>query len=163
MANQILYVAGTPITFQDSGGSAVITLNNLAFGAGRISARYDRGATAKPAWHEVRGIIQWETAPVVGEAAEIYLAQSDGTYADGVVGTADAALTAGQIANLGQPVVVVKAQSTSVATNNIASGQVFITSRYVSIGVYNRSAGDNLEATANANQIILTPYYAEVQ
>lgn len=163
MANQVLYTLGTPITFQDSGGTVTMTLQNMAPGVGRISPRYDRGTGAKAGWHEVRGIFQFETAPIIGEGVEIYIAQSDGTYADGVVGTIDAALTTGQMLNLGTAAVVVKAQTVNVATDNIASETIFIASRYFSVGVYNRSAGDNLENTANASRVIVTPYVAEVQ
>jgi len=51
----------------------------------------------------------------------------------------------------------------SVTTNIIASGMCYINSRYVSVGVWNASAGDNLENTATANRIILTPIPDEIQ
>lgn len=162
MANQILLLPGTALTFKDSGGDAVITLQNLAFGAGRISARYDRGAGAKPMWYKVRFIAQYNTAPQTSEFAEAYLYESDGTYVDGNVGTADAALTSAKLAN-GKIINMNEVDTTSTATNIISSGICLISDRYFSIGVWDRSSGDNFQNTANASLIILTPLSQEIQ
>ncbi len=162
MANKIYYAPESALTFKDSGGSAVLALQNLGFGAGRISARYDRGAGSKPARYRWRAVIQFETAAVVGELVEIYLAPSDGTYMDGTLGTSDAALTADKRRNL-DLIGVVVVDTTSTATGIVASGICYIWDRYVSVGVWNASAGDNLENTANASFIELMPVPDEVQ
>lgn len=163
MPNKVYRAVETAITFRDSGGDVVITLQNLAFGAGRVSARYDRGAGSLAQLHEVKAVVQFETAPAVGEAVEIYLFQSDGTYMDGTLGTADAALTTDKRRN-GMLIGAVIADTTATATDIIATFQnVPISSRYYSIGVWNASAGDNLENTANASRIIVTPMPPELQ
>lgn len=162
MANKIYAAPETALVFKDSGGDAVITLLNLAFAAGRLSARYDRGAGSKPRLYKWRGVMQWETAPVVGEYAEVYLAESDGTTADANVSTADAALTAGQVLNL-SPIGLVKAQTTDVATSFVRSGYCLISERYFSVGVWNYSAADNLENTSNACSITFIPVPDEIQ
>jgi hypothetical protein len=162
MANKVYRAIETAITFKDSGGDAVITLANLGFGDGRLSAQYDRGAGSKPARYKWKGVFQFESAPAVGERVEIYLAESDGTSADGAVGTSDAALTAGQKSNL-KMIGIVLAQTTDTATNFIASGLCTIWERYISVGVWNASAGANLENTANANFVTLTPMPEEIQ
>lgn len=162
MPNKVYTAPETALVFKDSGGDAVITLQNLAYGAGRISARYDRGAGSKPALHRWRAVIQWETAPIVGEVSEIYLAQSDGTYMDGTLGTSDAALTTDKRRNL-KLLGVVTADSTSTATDNITSGTCLIHDRYFSVGVWNASAGNNLENTANACRIEFMPIPDEIQ
>lgn len=156
MSNDVYRKLGTPIVFAESGGDAVITLINLGFGVGRVSARYDRGAGSQPRLFEWRAVVQFETAPALGELVEIYLFQSDGTYVDGSVGTADAALTTDQRRN-GWLIGVVNVDTVATATNIIASGMCLINSRYFSVGVWNGSAADNLENTANANRIIMTP------
>ena len=148
MASKIYYAPETAITFKDSGGSAVLALQNLAFGVGRISAQYDRGSGSKPMLHSWKGVVQFETAPVVGELVEVYLAQSNGTYVDGTVGTADAALASDKRRNL-DLIGVIVVDTTSTATDIVASGFCYIWQRYVSVGVWNGSAGDNLENTAN--------------
>lgn len=163
MPRQGLYLPGTPITFMDSTGTVQLTLNNLAALSGRISARYDRGATARPALHLVRGIFQFRTVPIIAEAVDIYVAQSDGTAADGVVGTADAVLTSGQASNLGNPVCKVRAQTATASVDFIASGLAWVSSRYLSIGVFNRAVGDNLRNSANTSRVIVTPYSLEWQ
>jgi hypothetical protein len=163
MPSKVYRATETPIVFRDSGGDVVITLNNLAFGAGRVSARYDRGAGSLAESHEVTGVFQFETAPALGEAVELYLFQSDGTYMDGTLGTSDAALTADKRRN-GILIGAVIVDTTSTATDIVARFQnVPITSRYYSIGVWNASAGDNLENTANASRVIVTPMPPEAQ
>lgn len=162
MASAIYRGIGTPLSFRDSGGDAVLTLQNLGFGAGRVSARYDRGAGSKPRIYAWRAVMQFETAPVVGEIVEIYIFESDGTYADGTVGTADAALTSVKRAN-GRLIGIVVVETTSTATDIVAGGMCMINEQYFSVGVWNASAGDNLENTANASRVILTPVYDEIQ
>lgn len=169
MANKIYTLVEELITFQDSGGSAVITLQNLAFGAGRLSARYDRGTGAKPGWARLWAVVQFETAAVVGETVEIYVVpwSSHGTpLSAGGLGTADAALTSDQRRNLNNfiPNLLLIVDKTSTATNIVAQAPlIYIPGRYVSVAVWNASAGDNLENTANANQISLEFVPQEVQ
>jgi hypothetical protein len=163
MPNLIYRAVETAITFRDSGGDVVLTLNNLGFGAGRVSARYDRGAGSRAELHEVTGVFQFATAPALGEAIEIYLFQSDGTYMDGTLGTSDAALSADKRRN-GILIGAVIADTTSTATDIIARFQnVPISSRYYSIGVWNASAGDNLNNSANTSRVIVTPMPPEIQ
>lgn len=163
MANKLYRAVETAITFRDSSGDVVLTLQNLAFGAGRVSAQYDRGAGSLAQLHEVIGVFQFETAPALGEAVEIYLFESDGTYQDGTVGTSDAALTSDKRRN-GMLIGAVLADTTGTATNIVARFKdVPITSRYYSIGVWNASAADNLEDTANASRVIVTPMPPELQ
>jgi hypothetical protein len=163
MANKVYRAIETPVVFRDSSGDVVISLLNLAFGAGRVSAQKDRGAGSVAQLHEVIGVFQFETAPAVGEAVEIYLFQSDGTYVDGTLGTADAALTSDKRRN-GMLIGSVIVDTTSTATDIVGRFQnVPISSRYYSIGVWNASAGDNLENTANACRVIVTPMPDEIQ
>jgi hypothetical protein len=163
MPSKVYRAVETPIVFRDSGGDRVLTLQNLGFGAGRVSAQYDRGSGSQAEPHEVIGVFQFETAPALGEAVELYLFQSDGTYMDGTLGTSDAALTADKRRN-GILIGAVIVDTTSTATDIIARFQnVPITSRYYSIGVWNASAGDNLENTANASRVIVTPMPPEAQ
>lgn len=162
MPNKIYRAIETTLSFRDSGGSAVLTLLNLAFGAGRVSAQYDRGAGSLAQLFHWRAVVQFETAAIVGETVEIYLFESDGTYMDGTLGTSDAALGTDKRRN-GKLIGTVVADTTSTATNIVASGLCLITERYVSVGVWNGSAGDNLENTSNASRINLTPVPPELQ
>jgi hypothetical protein len=164
VASKIYSAPESVITFQDSSGSAVLTLQNLGAGVGRYSARYDRGAGSRAAWMWLRFVWQMETAGVVGETVEVYLISwhEDGSLSDGALGTSDAALTADLRRNLGNPALIGIVDKTATTTNIAASGLVFLPSRYVSIGVWNATA-DNLENTANTSIVSLTPYPFEQQ
>lgn len=163
VVSKIYRASETPIVFRDSGGDVVLTCQNLAFGAGRVSAQYDRGAGSKAKLHEVIGVFQFETAAALKEVVEIWLFQSDGTYVDGNVGTTDAALVSAKRDN-GILIGAVIVDTISTATDIIGRfADVPITSRYYSIGVWNASAGDNLENTANASRVIVTPMPDEIQ
>lgn len=164
MPNKIYTAPEAVISFQDSGGSAVIALQNLATVTGRYSDRYDRGAGSIAAWYRLRFIWQMETAGVVGEAVEVYVStwSEDGTYSDGALATTGAALTADMRRNLGNPAMIGVVDKVATATNIIKSTLIFVPTRYITLGVWNGTA-DNLENTANANILTLTPYPFEAQ
>jgi hypothetical protein len=126
-----------------------------------VSDVWDRGAGDKPYLYLWQGKFQFETAPVVGEAVEIWLYESDGTLVDGVVGATDAALTAGPKAN-GHYIGCVLVQHTTADQDHIASGVCEIWQRYVSVGVWNATA-DNLAAHNDVSQVLLTPMAHDVQ
>lgn len=161
MGLRIYRAIESPISFKDSGGSAVITFANLAADGLRISARYDRGAGSKPYRYKWIAVFQWTATPVVGEYIDIFISESDGTSADGNVGVSDAAATWGQLWN-SKYVGCVHVQTAAGATNNIASGLVTIWDRYFSVGVINQST-KTLQNTANASCIIFTPVPEEIQ
>jgi hypothetical protein len=164
MATNLVYRAlQTAITFKESGGSAVLTLNNLAHGAGRISARYDRGAGSQPEDFLLKSVLCWETAGVVGERVEIYIVESDGTDAEGALGTADAAWTDANIKPNLRIACINTTQATTGDAKNVASRRVTITERYFSIAVWSASAASHLQADDNASYIILTPVPPDVQ
>jgi hypothetical protein len=165
MPTKVYRAVETPIVFRDSGGDRVLQLQNLGFGAGVVSAQYDRGSGSLAESHEVTGVFQFETTTgtLIGTAIEIYLFQSDGTYMDGTLGTSATSMSADKRRN-GILIGAVIGDTESVATDIVARFQnVIITSRYYSIGVWNASAGDNLENTANASRVIVTPMPPEAQ
>ena len=162
MANELYAVRGTPVVWSDTTGDLAITINNLAAGAGRIGARKDWGTGAQPAFYNWRFTCQFETAPVLGEAVNLYIVTSDGTEEDGQLGTADAAVaTVNKLDNtlfLGSLIV-------DVATVDIdftASGRLDMTERYCSPAVWNATA-DNLQATNDTGEFTITPYYWQTQ
>ncbi len=164
MANEVLVKPGTPITWQDSGGTCAITLQNLAFGAGRVGAQYDKGVGAQEAWFHVHFVVQFETAPAIGEVVELYLLNHDGTHIPGSVGSADAAVTvANKRNNLHCPLIVVSAEAATADLNYEATGLAYLPMRYISPVVWNASAGDNLQNTANISVVTLTPLVDEIQ
>ena len=162
MPNKTYVARETALTFKDSTGDVALGLNNLAAGVARISAQKDLGAGSTPFTYEVRAVIEFETAPVVGEVVDLYLVTSDGTDPDGQEGTSDANVgnnnSLDNMTRIG-PVVVT---STDADHQMTASFQIRIPTRYFSIVVHNNTA-DNLQATANTSWVIVTPIPLELQ
>ena len=162
MANKVYIAEETAKTWTDTGGDYTLDLGSLAADAVRVGAQGDLGAAPRADQYQFKLVIDgFDTAPVVGETVDLYLAFSDGTYVDGDVGTADAAGFTADLPNL------MYAGSASVQTitagdNLIISGLVQITQRYVSPVVHNNTA-DALLGTADAHKFILTPVPPEVQ
>ena len=158
MATKTYHVTEELLTFQDSGGSAVLTLLNLAVSAGVYSARYDRGVGAKPGWARAWGKVQLETAGTVGEAVWVWVLpwSSHATpLAPGGLGTTAAALTADMRRNLNSsiPSFYVTTDKLTTATDIIGFAPLlWLPTRYVTVAVWNATT-DNLENTANASQI----------
>ena len=162
MSNKVYVCRETPIVWSDTVGDLVMTLNNLAAGAGRIGAQKDFGAGSTSEWYEWRLTVQFETAPVVGETVDVYLSTSDGTEEDGQKGVADGDL--GDIHSLrnmhfvGNLVVT----STDAIHDMTTSGICRISTRYVCPVIYNGTV-DNLKATNDTGEFTLTPIPPEVQ
>jgi len=158
---QILSFLDAPLIWQDSGGSAVITLNNLAANVGRVGTQIDRGLGLLPRWYLLQGKFEKGVAGVVGQIITVGIFLSDGTNVDGNVGVADAALTATQMlaAYVTLEVVVT---TTSTNTPIVQSKLVEIPPmQYISGGVINSVTG-LLRATNNACRIALFPFHDEV-
>lgn len=165
MANKVYIATESGITFSDSGVGvdAYINLNNLAFGAGAFSNQYDRGTGSKPQYHKVKGIFEYATPPQSGEAIELYLFESDGTYIDGNIGATSGALTTLK-RNNGMFIGAVICDIVAASSDIIGSfNDVPICSRYYSVGVWNASTGDNLRASGLASRVIVTPIPDEIQ
>jgi hypothetical protein len=154
----------TPITFQDSGGSAVITLQNLAAGAARYSSQYDRGTGDLPYRYLWRGIFQFGTAPTTAGAIRLMIAEADGDgllAPDGSITTSDSVATTIQVRNMCE-FGTVGIQSAGTSVDNVASGIVEIWDRYFSIAVWNRGGG-TFRNVSNTSKVIFTPIPEEIQ
>lgn len=162
MANLIHQNEGTIISWKDSGGTLVITLNNLATLAGRQGARHDFGVGARSPLFAWRLGVEFETQPVVGERVGVYAKTSDGTDPDNDDGTGDAAVSAEDklrnLTLLGNLIV----DEAVVDVQMARSGFVLLPHRYFQPAIWNFTA-DNLQATANINVFTLTPVPLEVQ
>ncbi len=162
MANLILQNEGTIISWKDSGGTLVITLNNLATVAGRQGARHDFGVGARSPRFAWRFGVEFETQPVVGEVVRIYAKTSDGTDPDNDDGTGDAAVSAeDKLKNLTQIGSLIVDEAI-VDVQMAASGFILLPHRYFQPVIWN-AAADNLQATDNINVFTLTPVPFEVQ
>lgn len=162
MATKVYGARETAIVFKSSGGDAAFTPTSLANAAGRVSAQYDRGATSKPTIYIWRARTKLNVSPTVGAILSVYLATSDGTDADGELGTTDAALPAADRRRNLTLIGVIQADEASTTRSMNASGLVEIRERYVQVVWYNEF-GQALSGTAGDHQVTLTPAPDELQ
>ena len=164
MPNKIYNNPETTLTWTDTGGDNALDLGALAADAVRVGAQDDLGAAAKSSLYFWQLKIDgFDTAPVVGETIDVYLAYAHNTSSviDGDVGASDAAGATVDLPNLhyiGSAVV----QTTTAGDNLVISGIVEIRARYVSPVVHNNTV-DALLSTSDAHTFTLTPVPDEVQ
>lgn len=165
MANLVYHLPETAVTFTSSGGTVVLTTTSLANGAGRVSAQHDRSTGAKPGLYIIQAKMKFAAALAVGAQLEVYLLQTSITGdVPGNLGTSDAAVaSADKRRNLGAPVVVINADSTSDGENQISNSNIVeIYGRYVSVFLWN-AAGQALHATGTNSVVTLTPVPPQIQ
>lgn len=165
MPNKIYINEETSKIWTDTGGDAALDLGGLAAGAVRAGGELDLGAAPRSFLYRWTLVIDgFDTAPVVGEALNLFLAFShDATQAtrDGDLSGTDGTSTTAALKNLlalGSAIV----QTTTAADEIVTSGIVEIFHRYVSPVVHNATA-DALLSTADAHKFILTPIPYEAQ
>lgn len=161
MATQaILSKMGTPVVFQESGGNVTFTLNDTVdLGNGQVSNQWDRGANARATTYLLEAVIKWVATPTLGDTVRLYLFDSESTSRDLA---ADGDVTPETKFRNFKPVGNVVC---SVAADQAFYGSfvVEIVGRYVNLGVWNASGTVDLNATANACHITLTPCYPDIQ
>jgi hypothetical protein len=160
--NAIYDKPGTSITFIDSGGDITFTLNDTVdLGNGQVSNQWDRTAASLPSLYKWEAYIKWVATPTLGDVVRIYLYDSY-VAAAAMDLAADGDVTPetkfGNFRFIGQVVCSIAADQTFYAT-----GLVAIFGRYVNLGVWNASTSKDLNATAHASKIVLTPFHPDVQ
>jgi hypothetical protein len=165
MPNLVYIKPETAHTWTDTGGDDALDLGGLAADAVRAGDHWDLGTSARSEWYQWHLIIDgFDTAPVVGETVDAYLAFSqDATAAtlDGDLGLTDAASSTVVLPNLqylGSAVV----QTITAANELVTSGIVRIGARGVSPVIHNNTA-DALLSAADAHKFILIPIPPEIQ
>jgi hypothetical protein len=161
MSKETYLAEGTALLINgEVGADYALSMEGVANAAGRVSARIDLGAAPRPYLYRWRCKLACQATPTAGNQVRLYKAESDGTYEDGDVGTADAELVAAQLTNMRQfGAVTVDTADTS---DQIAGGVVEIHERHVSIGGWNAS-GATLNATDSNFVFTLTPIYDQQQ
>ena len=161
MAKEIYIVEGTPLKINGEADAAYAwSMEAVANGAGRVSARIDLGTAPRPYLYRWHCKVPFQATPTAGNELRLRKSESDGTYEDGDLGVVDAALAAEPTGNCRQfGSVKVQAAGTQ---DNIASGIVEIYSRYVSIVGWNAS-GAAVDATDSNFFFSLTPIYDQQQ
>lgn len=162
MANKIYQNNETAVDF-NSAGSVVWSWASVAFGAGRKSAQWDRGAGAQAKEFTWFAKTKLQATPVVGETIDLYLARSnDGTAYEGGLSAGDGAFTDEDALNnmlfIGSIVV------DTTTTDAIHAGGTFnMDFRYGVLVIWNATAAETLSATAGDHDFDITPTPDEVQ
>ena len=164
MSNKIYVNDETALLFADAAQTPDVqfTLQNLAAGAGRISAVKDFTDSAHSEWFKWRLTVQFETAPVVGQALELWMATADSTTEDGEEGVADAALGSYNSTKNMKLIGLLIVTSTDPAHDMTASGVCRIPDRYASFVLFN-DTDDNIANSNTASRLTLTPIPPEIQ
>jgi hypothetical protein len=162
MATNDIYInPGTEITFQSSGGTVAMTVdNNCAAGDGvksdacTLAASY---GTARPDEYRWTCKCFWAAGAVVGETFTIYAAEAnaDGEY-DGGVSAGDGAFTDSDgLLNMKRVGTVTCTNATE--EQEYASGTVRLTSNKIVLVVWNGSVAATMHATATNFEFKLLP------
>src|SRR5687767_3311291 len=128
MANLIYTLPETAIVFTESGGDAVFTPKNVATGAGRVSAQFDRGAGAKAMRYRVEAAFKTGsniTPGTSGVQVECYIATAHiaaATVSSGL-GQSDAALTARNQLLMARAIAVLVPTGTGAGTGPFVSNE----------------------------------------
>ena len=142
-------------------------MHNIAAGAGRQSAHWDRGVGAVPALFAWRAFVQFIANPVIPETVDFYL-KTSGSDASATIhpdnddGTGSAAVSAEDKLNNLQYLGSIVVDEAVLDKPMVASGTVYITARGVNVVMWN-STVDALTNDVDENGFYLTPVPDEIQ
>ena len=171
MANLIYQNSETTLWFVPAAATQAedyaFEMHNIASGAGRQSAHWDRGVAATPALYEWCAFVQFATAPVLGETVDFYLKPS-GSDASATAhpanddGTGDIAVSAeDKLRNL-QWIGSIVVDEAVADREMVARGAVYLTARGYNVVMWNSTA-DALTNDVDENGFYMTPIPDEVQ
>jgi hypothetical protein len=167
MPNKVYFARETVLTAQASGSPDItFTLDNIASGAGRVSAQYDRTNISLPPWVLIRGIFRANatTGLAIGEAYKVRFVHSNdsGGERPGGLGTADAAVSVE--ADLRNTIRIGNVQVDNVSTTRVfvAEWIVELRHRYLQFAFWNATS-EATNSTANVNKLTIGPVPDELQ
>jgi hypothetical protein len=166
-ANDVYINPGTEITFQSSGGTVTMTVdNNCSFQDGVKSAACTLATNytdARPDEYKWTCKAFWAAGAVVGETLDIYAAEAnaDGEYAGGVSAGDGAFTDEDALSNMTYVGSVVVTNATE--EQEYADGVVRLTSNKLVLVAWNDSAAATMHATATNFEFKLLPIPAQGQ
>lgn len=158
--------AGSAVIFGDAGKSdedVEISLTSLADGSGRISARYDLGASPREARVLIYAEFQAVATPTLGDTLAVYVAwHTEDGDAQGGVGTVDAALTDDKARNLDFVGLAVCDAASANTVFTMGPVEIPVKGRYISLGVINDfGAALTSDDEENFLKLYTWPLYAD--
>jgi len=139
-----------------------MVLQNLASLTGVYGARHDKGAGAQPGQWMWACSFTLTGTNVGGAQIEIYVSWSDGTYADGALGTTNGTLASADKRRDLKLVGTVIVDQTATNTTMTASGMAWIPTRYFSPAVWNGTTLPT-QNVVNTSSCAFTPVPPEQQ
>ena len=136
-----LYVnPGTAITFGDSGRTVAWTISNVAAANGNVSASYNKGTGAQPAYYRMQCTVSFAATGTLGQTFEYYYATSqDGTTWDaGVTGSAGS-ITSDQRRALKLAGVLAVYNTTSATSMTVSFPNIYIPTQYYALAFWNNT------------------------
>jgi hypothetical protein len=171
MANLVYQNSATTIWFVPAAATQAedyaFEMHNIASGAGRQSAAWDRGVAAVPALYEWCAFVQFATTPVLGETVDFYL-KPMGSDASATAhpanddGTTSAAVSAEDKLNNLQWIGSIVVDEATADVEMVARGVVYLTARGYNIVMWNSTA-DALTNDDDENGFYMTPIPDEIQ
>lgn len=146
----------TGISFMSTGGSALFTPDVTTFGAGRVSATFDRGAGAIAMNYKWEAQFQAASGATAGLPVRVYIYSSQYSTSARDYGASDAFIVSeSQFNNFRLLGSVYASNPVANVGPFFASGEVYIAGEFISVGFWNAS-GQTLAGTV-ANRVTLTP------
>lgn len=160
MANAILQYQDTDTTWEPAGGDEVLTLTNMADGAGRAGDEHDFGAKF-PIAVRVELETKFAVSPTAGEIVEIMWSSSiDGTNYDGECTGSDAAYSD---ENDQKRLYLVGVLACTNDTSVQRQSWIFILPARYGLPVVGNQSGQAMTNTAGDHKLTVTPLISEIQ
>jgi hypothetical protein len=149
MANEAYILTGTALKINgEAGADYAWSVEGLTNAAGRVSAQIDLGSGARPGLYQWSCEAQLQATPTQYKTLDLYIASApdnDSTQISGDVGATDAALgDVDMLKNL-RFIGAVVSENAAASEACVNSGDVYISTRYISMVIYNDTG-----ATVNA-------------
>ena len=169
MVSAVYLKRGTTITWLNTAGDEQLDLGDGVIGVAAavgVGSYHDFGANPQPDEYElVIDIDGFDTAPVVGEAVNVYVTEStDASLWTGPEAPADTTDSTGAVVRLPNLKFIGSAivHTTTAGDNLTASFRFTSSARYIAPVVHNGTA-DALLTTSDAHSVKITPLYYESQ
>ena len=162
MANETYINNGTSLLINgEATADYAFSVENIDSGTGWVSAQIDLGAAPRPFMYSWSSEVQFQATPTQYKGLALYIATApdgDSTQIDGDVGASDAALGDVDMRSNLKFIGYVVSENAAASEKCVASGDVEIFTRYVSIVAYDDS-GASVNATDSNFRFNLQPKY----
>ena len=147
------------------GADYAFSVEGITNGAGRVSAQIDLGPAPRPYVYQWSCEVQFQATPTKGKGLDLSYATApddDATQIDGDIGAVDAALTSSDDVNGLIYFDSVNSRTGVASEKCVESGEISITTRYLSIAAIDNS-GASVDATDTNFRFNIQPKVSQGQ